>query len=206
MNTLDAIHTTIKACHDCPLRAGCVQPVPGEGPFNAQVMFVGEGPGAREDEEGKPFMGPSGLMLRDMIAEAVGTYFIGTDQVKYFGYFFTNIVKCRPPNNRDPKQSEIHTCLHYLDEQIEAINPKVIVPVGRYAMAQFLPDDSIMKVHGTPHIVHGRIILPIIHTAAALRAPELRPLIAADLRLIPRLLATPIALNPGTMTLGYLCA
>ena len=119
------------------------------------------------------------------------------DDAGIYNYFLTNIVKCRPPNNRDPKPAEISSCLHYLDEQIEAINPKVIIPVGRYAMAQFLPDESIMKVHGTPHIVRGRTILPIIHTAAALRRPELKPLIAADLRLVPRLLNTPIKPNPG---------
>lgn len=171
-------------CIDCPLRAGCTQPVPGSGPSDAQVMFVGEGPGAVEDDKGVPFSGPSGQLLRDLISNA------GIQLP-----FFTNVVKCRPPFNRDPKQSEINTCLHYLDEQILAINPKVIVPVGRYAMAQFLPDESIMKAHGKPHIVHGRAILPIIHTAAALRRPELQPLISADLRLVPRLLDTRLESN-----------
>ena len=146
-------------------------------------MFVGEGPGADEDQQGNPFRGVSGQMLRRLAHTA-----------NILNYFLTNIVKCRPPNNRDPKPAEIASCRHYLDEQIEAINPKVIIPVGRYAMAQFLPDESIMKVHGTPHIVRGRVVLPIIHTAAALpgRWPELVPLIAADLRLVPPLLNTPI--------------
>jgi DNA polymerase len=149
-------------------------------------MFVGEGPGRNEDEQGRPFVGESGQMLRDMV-----------DEVMFSIPFFTNIVKCRPPNNRDPHQSEIDACLHYLDEQIQVIDPKVIVPVGRYAMAQFLPDDSIMKVHGQPKIVHGRIILPILHTAFALRRREMKPLIEADLRLVPRLLDTPIPQDSG---------
>lgn len=184
--TLDTIHATIRACHDCPLRAGCIQPVPGDGASDASVMFVGEGPGRNEDEQGRPFVGESGQMLRDMV-----------DEVMFSIPFFTNIVKCRPPNNRDPHQSEIDACLHYLDEQIQVIDPKVIVPVGRYAMAQFLPDDSIMKVHGQPKIVHGRIILPILHTAFALRRREMKPLIEADLRLVPRLLDTPIPQDSG---------
>lgn len=181
MTTLLQIHITILGCNDCVLRAGCIQPIAGSGPDNAQVMFVGEGPGREEDDQTKPFVGPSGQMLREL-ATSVGI----------LDAYYTNIVKCRPPGNRDPLSSEIATCLHYLDEQIAVINPKVIVTVGRYAMAQFLPDDSIMRVHGSPHIVHGRVILPIIHTAAALRRPELKTLIAADLRLVPRLLMTPI--------------
>lgn len=180
--SIATIHLQVLACTDCPLRAGCKQPVPGSGSSNANVMFVGEAPGADEDQLGDPFMGTSGQMLRRLVASLD----LPNDP------FYTNVVKCRPPNNRDPYQSEINTCLHYLDEQIEAINPKVIVAVGRYAMAQFLPDDSITKARGTPRIVHGRIILPIMHTAAALRRPELVPLIAGDLHLIPRLLDTPL--------------
>lgn len=184
--TLDTIHITIRGCHDCTLRAGCIQPVPGSGPAQTDVMFIGEGPGAEEDTRGIPFSGPSGQMLRDMAWNA-----------DILLAFFTNIIKCRPPHNRDPSPTEIRACLHYLDEQIEVIDPKVIVTVGRYAMVQFLPDKSIMKVHGTPHIVRDRVILPIIHTAAALRRPELVPLIAADLRLVPRLLNTPIRPTTG---------
>jgi DNA polymerase len=180
--TILEIHARIMACTDCPLRAGCKQPVPGSGSEYADVMFVGEGPGAEEDGQGNPFMGPSGQMLRDFVASLE----LDNDP------FYTNVVKCRPPNNRDPYQSEINSCLHYLDEQIEAINPRVIVAVGRHAMRQFLPDDSIMKARGTPRIVHGRVVLPIVHTAAALYSPELKPLIAGDLRLIPRLLDTPL--------------
>lgn len=193
MPSIAEIHLRVIACTDCPLRAGCKQPVPGSGSSNAAVMFVGEAPGQEEDGQGNPFMGPSGQMLRGLVADAL------KDPEDTF---YTNVIKCRPPGNRDPYQSEINTCLHYLDEQIEAVNPKVIVAVGRYAMAQFLPDDSITKARGTPRIVHGRIILPIMHTAAALRRPELVPLIAGDLRLIPRLLDTPLESNQeATLTI-----
>lgn len=186
MTMLEQTHSTILGCHDCVLWAGCLAPIPGSGPADARVMAVGEGPGAVEDDLGIPFAGPSGKMLRQMIKEA-----------NIPEPYFTNIVKCRPPGNRDPRPDEINACLHYLDEQIAAIDPKVIITVGRYAMAQFLPDEGIMKVHGTPRIVHGRVILPIIHTAAALRQAGLRPLIASDLRLVARLLDTPLESRPG---------
>lgn len=178
--TLQLIHDRILACTDCPLRGGCIGPVPGSGSDTAQIMYVGEGPGAEEDGK-DPFMGPSGQLLRRLSMEAG----IPPDDV-----YSTNIVKCRPPNNRDPKPEEINSCIHYLDEQIAAINPKVIVPVGRWAMIQFLPDDLITKVHGRPQMVHGRVVMPIIHTAAALRRPEWKPMIAQDLKLIPRILET----------------
>ncbi len=184
--TLIDIHKHIKACHDCPLRAGCKAPVPGvyfRPTTDPCVMFVGEGPGAEEDGK-EPFIGPSGQMLRSMIEE-----------VPIHNAYLTNMVKCRPPNNRDPHPSEINACNHHLEAEIQAINPKVIVAVGRYAMAQFLPDDLITKARGKPHIVHGRVVLPIIHTAAALRRPEWVPVIAGDLRLIPRLLDTPLESN-----------
>ncbi len=187
MNSVTSIQIDILGCKQCPLHQTCKLPVPGHGDRGASdVMFVGEAPGAEEDQDGTPFRGPSGQLLRDLAEEAN----IGPA-------YYTNVIKCRPPDNRDPKQSEIDACLHYLDAEIEAINPKVIVAVGRYAMVQFMPDDFITKVHGKPHIVHGRIVIPIIHTAAALRRAEYVPAIRADLRLVPRLLDTPIESSPG---------
>ncbi len=178
---LHPINERILACTDCILRETCLHPVPGSGYPTARIMYIGEGPGAVEDNQGIPFAGPSGQLLRQLSLEA---------GIPAEDTYFTNIVKCRPPNNRDPHQDEIDTCLHYLDEQIAAINPKVIVPVGRWAMVQFLPDDLITKVHGRPQMVHGRVVMPIIHTAAALRRPEWKPMIAQDLKLIPRILET----------------
>jgi len=178
---LHPINERILACTDCILRETCLRPVPGSGYQDANIMYVGEGPGAVEDDLGIPFSGPSGQLLRQLSQEA---------GIPEGATYYTNIVKCHPPNNRDPKPEEINSCLHYLDEQIAAINPKVIVPVGRWAMIQFLPDDLITKVHGRPQVVHGRVVMPIIHTAAALRRPEWKPMIAQDLKLIPRILET----------------
>ena len=187
--TIPDIHTRILACTDCGLRDGCKSPIPGNGSEQAEVMLVGEAPGAEEDQDGIPFIGVSGRLLRDMVSEA------GIAQT-----YYTNVVKCKPPYNRDPTPEEISTCQHYLNEEVLAINPKVIVTVGRFAMMQFLPDDLITKVHGKPHIVNGRIILPIIHTAAALRRPEYIPLIRADLKLVPRLLATKLETQEHKLT------
>lgn len=184
---LHPINERILACTDCILRETCLNPVPGSGYPDANVMYVGEGPGAVEDDMGEPFRGPSGQLLRQLSQES---------GVPKEDTYYTNVVKCRPPNNRDPRTEEINTCLHYLDEQIALIDPKVIVPVGRWAMIQFLPDDLITRVHGRPQIVHGRVVLPIVHTAAALRRPEWKPMIAQDLKLIPRILE--IIANPPT--------
>ena len=186
MTTLTDIHQQVLACTACPLHLGCKSPIPGDGFGNEQVMFVGEGPGAEEDQQGKPFMGVSGQMLREYIDEA-------NSPITFVPYF-TNVVKCRPPHNRDPSPAEIRTCQHFLNSEVLAINPRVIVTVGRFAMMQFLPDALITQVHGRPQVVLGRVILPIIHTAAALRSPEYIPLIKRDLALVPRLLET--ALEP----------
>ena len=186
--TLETITAQVRNCYNCDLRKTCAAPVPGSGPLTASVMVVGEGPGAEEDQQGIPFSGPSGRMLRTLMTSA------GIEP------YYTNTVKCRPPNNRDPLQSEVNACNHHLNAEIQAINPRVIVTIGRVAMRQFLPDDSIMKVHGKPHIVHNRVVLPIIHTAAALRRPELIPVIANDIRLIARLLDTPLESSKARLT------
>lgn len=195
MNTIPDIHASILTCTACPLRAGCNSPIPGHG-IEAWInppeviLFVGEAPGAEEDQQGIPFMGQSGQILRSMVEDAGILY-----------PHFTNVVKCRPPGNRDPTPEEIRTCQHYLNSEVLAINPRVIVTVGRFAMMQFLPDDLITKVHGRPQVVLGRVILPIIHTAAALRRPEYIPLIKRDLALVPRLLNTVLETQNHKLTI-----
>lgn len=184
------IHQQVLACTACPLHLGCRSPIPGNGSLNSPVMFVGEGPGAEEDQRGVPFTGPSGRMLRGMALDAGILY-----------SYFTNVVKCRPPNNRDPSPQEIRTCQHFLNSEVLAINPRVIVTVGRFAMMQFLPDALITQVHGRPQVVLGRVILPIIHTAAALRRPEYIPLIKRDLALVPRLLETSLETQDHKLTI-----
>ena len=182
MTPLEVLHQEIAGCHLCVLRQRCRQPVPGTGPANARIMMVGEGPGEEEDKQVAPFVGPSGKVLRNLSQEA------GLD-IEH-DVFLTNIVKCRPPNNRDPQAVEVQACLPYLDRQIQLINPKVIIAIGRHAMMQFMPDEGILKVHGRPRWVNGRIVMPIIHPAGAMRNPEWKPTIRQDLRLIPRLLDT----------------
>lgn len=176
----------VRACHACVLRDTCTIPVAGDGNHTADVMFIGEGPGAEEDNQGVPFSGPSGQMLRRL-----------ADSASIIDPYYTNVVKCRPPGNRDPTNEEIKTCRRFLNEEIHLVQPKVIVAVGRYAMNQFMPDESITKARGKPRVVHGRVVLPIMHTAAALRRPELETQIAADLRLVPRLLQTPLESSQG---------
>ena len=193
MTPLEVLHQEIAGCRLCVLRQRCRQPVPGTGPPSARIMMVGEGPGEEEDKRVAPFVGPSGRLLRQLSQEA------GLD-IEH-EVFLTNIVKCRPPNNRDPAPEEVRTCLPYLDRQIALINPKVIVAIGRHAMMQFLPDEGILKVHGRPRWVNGRIILPIIHPAGAMRNPEWKPSIRQDLRLIPRLLATRPSHIDGTFSI-----
>ena len=179
--SMKSVNEQIRACYNCDLRKTCKGPVAGAGTFDPSVLFVGEAPGADEDDQGIPFMGVSGQLLRTLVEQA------GIELS-----YYTNAIKCRPPKNRDPSNPELRACLHHLDAEINALNPRVIVTVGRIAMTRFLPDDLITKVRGVPKVVHGRVVLPIIHTAAALRRPEFLPLIKADLALVSRILDTPL--------------
>ncbi len=144
-------------------------------------MFIGEGPGYHEDRQGRPFVGPSGQYLDELLALA---------GLRRAEVFIANVVKCRPPNNRDPQPDEIKTCTeHYLFRQIEAINPAVIVTLGRFSMNLFLPGARIMRDHGQQRKVNGRLIVPMIHPAAALHQATNKPLIEADFRRLPEILA-----------------
>ncbi|MBN1286080.1 MAG: uracil-DNA glycosylase [Anaerolineae bacterium] len=176
---LDAIAGEIRACTLCPLHEGRTNAVPGSGPVNAEVMFIGEGPGATEDEQGLPFVGASGRLL-DELLNMIG---MKRDQV-----FIANVVKCRPPGNRDPRTSELTTCAPYLDRQIELIDPKMIITLGRYSMARWFPEGKITQIHGQAKKIEGRLIMPVYHPAAALRNPSWRPQLEADFKQIPALI------------------
>ncbi len=168
---LQEIHEEIRACTKCPLHAGRTKAVPGAGPVDAEVMFIGEGPGFHEDQQGLPFVGSSGQFLDELLANA------GIDRESVY---ISNVVKCRPPGNRDPKPEEVAACKPYLDRQIELINPKVIVTLGRHSMARAFPNDKISRVHGQPRQVGEQVYFPMYHPAAALHQPSLRQTVEAD--------------------------
>jgi uracil-DNA glycosylase len=153
-------------------------------------MFVGEGPGFHEDQQARPFVGPAGKLLEELLASA---------GLRRSEVYITNVVKCRPPNNRDPLPAEIEACRKYLSLQIQTIDPKLIVTLGRYSLAWFFPRDSISKVHGHLRRQNGMHYLHMYHPAAALHAGNLRKTIEDDFRRIPqalekiRLAAQPVA-------------
>lgn len=178
---LDQVAQAVSTCRKCELHYSRKKAVPGEGPSNAEIMLIGEGPGFYENEQGRPFVGAAGKFLDELLS-GIG--------LKREDVFITNIVKCRPPNNRDPRPEEIEACAgDYLEQQIQAINPKVIVTLGRYSMARFLPEVKISSVHGRAMRVRGRLVVPMFHPAAALHQPSLRPSLVADFAALPDLIA-----------------
>jgi DNA polymerase len=142
-------------------------------------MFIGEAPGMNEDKQGLPFIGNAGKFLDDMLG-AIGW---NRDDV-----FVTNVVKCRPPGNRDPLPDEIHACSSYLDAQIEALDPLLIVTLGRYSMARWFANERISRIHGKHRPDGKRMIVPMYHPAAALHQPSLRAVIESDFRKLPLIL------------------
>lgn len=179
METLEDLAELVRNCTDCPLHSSRTNAVPGEGPANAEILFIGEGPGFHEDRQGRPFVGPAGNFLEELL-QSIG---MSRDQV-----YIANMVKCRPPNNRDPAPGEISACSKYLDRQIELINPLLIVTLGRFSMSRFLPGQSISRARGRLRPVGGRHIFPIMHPAAGLRRQEMRDAIEQDFAKVPGLL------------------
>ncbi len=157
--TLAELAELIRRCPNCDLAQTRTQAVPGDGPDSARIMFIGEGPGYNEDRSGHPFVGPAGRFLDELLATA---------GLKRADVFITNVVKCRPPQNRDPLKDEIDACDSWLQQQIAAIDPPVIVTLGRYSMAKFFAGESISRIHGQPRTVGKRTIVPMFHPAAAL--------------------------------------
>jgi uracil-DNA glycosylase len=176
---LEQLYRTVANCTDCGLCNTRTQAVPGEGPADAEVMFVGEGPGFHEDQQARPFVGPAGRLLEDLLSSA---------GLRRSDVYITNVVKCRPPNNRDPLPAEVDACRAYLEQQIGFIKPKLIVTLGRYSLAWFFPRDSISKVHGHLRRQNGMHYLHMYHPAAALHAGNLRKTIEDDFRKIPQAL------------------
>ncbi len=179
MDTLERVAQLVRTCTDCPLGRGRTNAVPGEGNPQAEVMFIGEGPGYQEDRQGRPFVGPAGKLLEGLLA-SIGTH---RDDV-----FIANMVKCRPPDNRDPSPAEMTACTKYLDRQIELVNPKLIVTLGRFAFGRYFPGEGITKARGKLREKDGRKIFPVLHPAAVLRREELRPTMIEDFKAISEIL------------------
>jgi DNA polymerase len=177
---MDRLVAEVAVCTQCILHKGRVKAVPGEGPAHADIMFVGEGPGFHENQQGRPFVGSAGQFLDELLA-SIG---LKREQV-----YITNVVKCRPPGNRDPLPEEIEACKQYLDRQIALIKPKVIVTLGRFSMARAFPNEKISRIHGQPKKVDGIVYVPMFHPAAALHQPSLKRTVEEDFQSLLSILA-----------------
>lgn len=180
MSELTDLYAEVAVCQRCALSSGRRNAVPGEGPENADIMFIGEAPGFHEDRQGRPFVGAAGHFLNELLA-SIG---LGREDV-----YICNVLKCRPPDNRDPKAEEIEACRPFLDRQIELVAPKMIVTLGRFSMARWFPNVRISRIHGQPKKIGGVLYLPMFHPAAALHQPRYRVDIEQDMLKIPQLLA-----------------
>ena len=175
------LHGRIRECTACPLHLTRIQAVPGYGPVTARVMAVGEAPGESEDREGKPFVGAAGRLLTSLLES------VGLDRRDIY---ITNIVKCRPPRNRDPEPAEVEACSHFLDEQIGLLQPDVILLLGRHALTRLLPGTGgISRLHGERLRRNDRVYVPLYHPAAALYNGALRETLEADMRRVRGYLA-----------------
>ena len=179
MSKLTELHDEIAICQRCDLAKGRTQTVPGEGPENAEIMFIGEAPGFHEDRQGRPFVGAAGKFLEELLAS------IGLSREEVY---ICNVIKCRPPSNRDPLSGEIEACKPFLDKQIELIQPRLIVTLGRHSMARYFPNVQITRIHGQPKRIGGRIYYPMFHPAAALHQPKWRSVVEEDMLKIPQIL------------------
>lgn len=172
MAELEQLASQIHTCTDCPLHSSRTHAVPGEGASNPVVMLIGEGPGYHEDQQGRPFVGPAGQFLSQLLSS------IGLQREEVY---ITNMVKCRPPSNRDPYPGEIASCGKYLDAQIRLLKPKVIVTLGRHSLAKFFPNETITRARGKARkTADGAIVYPSYHPAAALHQASLRRTIEED--------------------------
>jgi len=178
-DTLAQIAGEVSVCTRCVLHATRNKSVPGEGPANAEIMLIGEGPGFNENEQGRPFVGAAGNFLNELLAQA---------GLKRADVWIGNVVKCRPPGNRDPLPDELAACNAYLDRQIAALNPKIIITLGRFSMGKYMPNVKISQVHGQMKRYGDRFVIAMFHPAAALHQAALKPAILADFAKLPKML------------------
>jgi len=179
VSELEALAAEIARCTRCLLHRGRTKAVPGEGPEDAEIMFVGEAPGFHEDQQGRPFVGAAGRFLEELL-DSIG---LTREDV-----FIANVIKCRPPGNRDPLPEEIEACKPFLDRQIELIRPQLVVTLGRFSMARVFPKARISRIHGQPRKISGVVYYPMYHPAAALHQPSLRRAVEEDMLRIPELI------------------
>jgi uracil-DNA glycosylase len=175
--SLAQVAQEVAICTRCELHRTRKQSVPGEGPANSEIMLIGEGPGFHENEQGRPFVGAAGKFLEELLAQA---------GLKRSDVWIGNVVKCRPPGNRDPQPEELAACDAYLERQISAINPKIIITLGRFSMGKYLTGAKISAVHGQMRRVGNRFVIPMFHPAAALHQPRFKPQILADFAKLPK--------------------
>jgi len=176
---LDLVAQQVGTCVKCSLQHSRKLAVPGEGPADSEIMCIGEGPGFYENEQGRPFVGAAGKFLEELLAAA---------GLRRSEVWIGNVVKCRPPGNRDPLPEELAACNDYLERQIEAINPSIIITLGRFSMTRFLPGAKISTVHGQMKRIGERYVIAMFHPAAALHQASLKPSILADFAKLPQLL------------------
>ena len=198
-SALRELYEQVAVCPDCELSGNRTHAVPGEGPADAEIVFIGEAPGYYEDQQGRPFVGPAGQYLDQLLAS------IG---MRRQDVYICNVIKCRPPQNRDPLPGEIEACHKWLERQLEIIKPKVIATLGRYSLAKYFPGQSISRIHGQERRVGDLFVVPMYHPAAALHQASLRRIIEEDFKKLPVILekarretVEPVAAEPQQMRL-----
>lgn len=179
-DSLEKIASEVRVCTLCPLSRTRTHAVPGEGKPDARLMLIGEGPGYNEDKQGRPFVGAAGSFLNQLL-ESAG--------LERGDVFITNVVKCRPPQNRDPLPDEIQACSGYMQRQLNLIRPAVVATLGRHSMSKYFPKERISKVHGQPRRVGNMTVVPLFHPAAALHQPSLKAAELEDFARMPEILA-----------------
>jgi uracil-DNA glycosylase family 4 len=180
MSTIEELAQEIEVCQRCQLGSVRGRAVPGEGPIDAEVLFIGEAPGWHEDQQGRPFVGPAGQLLDQLLGQA---------GLRRTDVFVTNIIKCRPPNNRDPLPAEVEACHPWLDAQILGLSPRLVVTLGRYSAARYFPREPMSRIHGQVFQRDGVVVVPMYHPAAALHQGSLRATIETDFKKLPAAIA-----------------
>jgi|TARA_B110000116_G_scaffold264792_1_gene273080 uracil-DNA glycosylase family 4 len=184
--SIEEVAAAVRTCTRCGLAETRINAVPGEGSDSPSILFIGEGPGANEDEQGRPFVGRAGKLLDELL---------GVVPLLRSDVHITNVVKCRPPGNRDPLPGEVRACWPYLEAQIGLLKPHVIATLGRHAMNRFLPNARISDQHGRATVWRDIVIFPLYHPAAALRSTTLRQTLENDIRRLPEAVLQSLEMN-----------